>query len=176
MTQPCLHVFKESRDENVFNLEYLTAISSECLWKKVTDDKIHPMLREPALLELARRRDGRLFNLCERMMALEDIDEWFLAVFTLCELGTHQAIQRLLLHASNCGPSRKRVVLKEIAKVLTKDLREDFIEIADMFGVPGILNITGWTKPALSALSEICRRQQVSIELFDKFVQNTSIE
>jgi hypothetical protein len=168
MKQKCLKVINEYHDEQATEANHCSYLSSEDLWEQVLDTQLHPFLREPALFELARRGDEGLYNLCECKMLLNDVEEWFLAVLALRELGTAQAIERLLLHASDCEPSRKRIILSEVATILRSEQREDFIEMADMFGVPGILDVSRWTLPALSALSEICNCHSVHLVPLEK--------
>jgi hypothetical protein len=142
MNQPVLFVMTRAPPINNDEFSYLENTDSERLWMTVNQESLHPFLREPALLELARRQDSRVLDLCERMMVKDDPEEWLLAVFTLGELGTIYAIERLLHHASQCESYRKRIILKTVATILTEEYWESFIKLANIFGVPGILDVT----------------------------------
>ncbi|MHA1927566.1 MAG: hypothetical protein ACTSV2_03190 [Candidatus Thorarchaeota archaeon] len=135
------------------------------LWELVKDERVHLILREPGLLELARRRDPELLDFCENMLVSGDIDDWFTAIKTIASIGIRKAIDRLvMLYASSLSDDR-RFITNLVAKGLTVDHVHPFSIMIRELAVPGELDITGWTSTAVATLQEVCKRQGIEIIL-----------
>ncbi|MFX1561216.1 MAG: hypothetical protein ACFFBL_11560, partial [Promethearchaeota archaeon] len=91
---------------------------TESLWDTARDESLHIILREPALLELARRRDPGVLSYCDRLLFSEDQEQWFSALKVLETLNTYDAVQRLLVICGYSGTSERKVVMHVLARVL----------------------------------------------------------
>ncbi len=135
------------------------------LWELVKDDSVHLILREPGLLELARRRDPELLDFCESMFASGDIDDWFVAVKTIASIATRKAIDRLVMIYAGSYSDNRRFITNLIAKVLTTDFVHPFTIMIRELATPGELDITGWTSTAIATLQGVCKRHGIEVIL-----------
>jgi hypothetical protein len=69
--------------------------SAESLWDTIKNTELHILLREPALMELARRREPGILSFCETLVNCGDQECWFTGIKALAALGTYEAVQRL---------------------------------------------------------------------------------
>ena len=76
---------------------------TESLWDTVNDSSIHILLREPALLELARRKEPGVLSYCDKLLLSEDQECWFSALKTLETLNTYDSVQKLLVVCGYSG-------------------------------------------------------------------------
>lgn len=149
--------------EEEIDLQNLSAISNDRLWNRVVNSDIHPTLRQPALFELARRNEPRLCELCSVMLSSEDIEEWFLGLKSLSILGSKDAIHQIFFLARNSPMPERKIVICELAQILSWEYIEDFQDLVRSIAVPGILDTRGWTPAALSALHRICKSRAIDI-------------
>lgn len=133
------------------------------LWELVKDKSVHLILREPGLLELARRQDSDLLDFCECMLSSEDIDEWMAAVKILSVMQTDEAVDRLIMVYAQSLSSDRRFVTGEVAKILTADHVHPFTVMVRELASPGEINVTGWTSVAISTLKDVCKRFGVEV-------------
>jgi hypothetical protein len=168
MTQSSLFLQQKENVGLERSLNNLSTVPNDRLWNQVVNNNIHPSLRSPALFELARRHDPRLYELCSAMVSLEDIEEWFLGLYTLRQLGTQKSIKRLLILAKNSSISKRKIILCELAKILPLEYLEDFIHLAKNLAIPGVLDATGWSSAAFSAIQQICKFKSLDIYIVDK--------
>jgi hypothetical protein len=137
---------------------------SESLWDTVKAEDLHILLREPALLELARRQEPGVLSYCDKLLVSEDQEKWFTALKTLEALNTYDAVQRLLVV---CGYSRtgdRQVVMQVLARVLTSSHREGFRRILRSMVTPGVLDVSGWSATALLVLKAVCIEKNIDVE------------
>jgi hypothetical protein len=151
MTRPRLRLLSTpSRIKNHTSL-YVDVDSAQ-LWNLVGDETVHLILRKPALLELARRKDPMLMDYCEILLSSEDDEDWLLSIDVLVALGTLDAVDRLILvYAQSLNEERKHV-LSMVARILTAEHVKPFSIMVREVACPGQLDVSGWTKTAISTL------------------------
>lgn len=157
MTQPQLRLLSRpslSEDHPPLHVD----VDSARLWDLIFDEKVHLILRRPALTELARRQDPQLMDYCEKLLKSDDYDEWLTGLATLSAIGTHDAVDRLILVYAHSLNEDRRVVLSHVAKILTAEHIKPFSIMAREVACPGELDITGWTKVAIATLQNACKR------------------
>ncbi len=138
-------------------------VDSARLWHLVNDDTVHPILRKPALQELARRRDPHLMDYCESLLGYDEYEKWLTAISILVALGTPEAVDRLILVYAQSLNDERRLVLSMVAKVLTAEHVKPFSIMVREVAVPGELDVSGWTKTAISTLEDVCKRFGIDI-------------
>ncbi|MHA1481554.1 MAG: hypothetical protein ACTSQZ_09050, partial [Candidatus Thorarchaeota archaeon] len=90
------------------------------LWQLVRDDTVHLILREPSLLELARRRDPELLPFCEKiLLASGDTDKWLIGCKTIAAIGTRNAIDKLIMLYARSISDNRRFIINIVAQILT---------------------------------------------------------
>ena len=157
MTQPQLRLLSTPS-----RLEYHTPLYVDAdgawLWNLVEDEKVHLILKKQALLELARRKDPSVMDYCETLLASEDYECWFMGIDALVALGTPDAVDRLILvYAKSLNDERKHV-LGMVARILTAEHVKPFSIMVREVACPGELDVSGWTKTAISTLKDVCKR------------------
>ncbi|MFW9833278.1 MAG: hypothetical protein ACFFEK_04735 [Candidatus Thorarchaeota archaeon] len=137
---------------------------TESLWDTVKDVSLHVILREPALLELARRQEPGVLSYCDKLLLSDDKESWFSALKTLEALNTYDAVQRLLVICGTSGTGDRKVVMNFLARVLTDSHREGFRRILRSLVTPGRLDVTGWSLTALRVLKAVCIERGIDVE------------
>lgn len=140
-----------------------SSTATESLWDTVKNVELHILLREPALMELARRQEPGILTFCESLVNCGDQECWFSGVKALAALNTYEAVQSLLAISGSLNPWDRRIVLQTIATILTSAHREQFRRVVRLFAVPGMLDVTGWTATALRVLKAVCEECGVKI-------------
>ncbi|MHA2395939.1 MAG: hypothetical protein ACXAC0_04480 [Candidatus Thorarchaeota archaeon] len=157
MTQPRLRLLSTPSHIEDHTPLYVDVDSAQ-LWNLVEDETVHLVLRKPALLELARRQDPLLMDHCEKLLGSEDYEEWILGIDLLVALGTPNAVDRLILvYAQSLNDERKRVLCM-VAKILTAEHVKPFSIMVRDVACPGELDVSGWTRVAISTLKDVCKR------------------
>ena len=157
MTQPRLRLLSTpSHIEN--HTPLYVDVDSAQLWNLVEDETVHLILRKPALLELARRQDPLLMDYCEKLVSSENYEDWLMGINILVELGTHDAVDRLILVYAQSLNDERRHVLCMVAKILTAEHVKPFSIMVREVACPGELDVSGWTKTAISTLKDVCKR------------------
>jgi hypothetical protein len=133
-------------------------VDSARLWDLVNDECVHLLLRRPALLELARRKDPDLMDYCERLLNSCDYENWLTGLNTLSAIGSHDAVDRLILAYAHALNEDRKTVLSIVAKILTAEHVRPFSIMVREVAVPGEIDVTGWTRVAISTLDDACRR------------------
>lgn len=128
------------------------------LWDLVNDNTVHLLLRKPALLELARRNDPDLMDYCEQLLASDDYENWLTGLTTLSAIGSHDAVDRLILAYAHALNEDRKIVLSVVAKILTAEHVKPFSIMVREVAIPGEIDITGWTRVAVSTLQDVCKR------------------
>ncbi len=161
--------------QNQLILEFLSSVPdyivpalqdtlSESLWDTTKDESLHIILREPSLLELARRKEPGVLSYCDKLLLSDDKECWFTALKVLEILNTYDAVQKLLVLCGYSGTEDRRVVMHILARVLTPAHQEGFRRILRSMIAPGILDVTGWSNTALSVLKAVCDEQKIEVE------------
>lgn len=133
------------------------------LWELVRDPDIHLVLREPALLELARRRDPDLLSFSESLLKSHNHENWTMAVKVISVLGTTESVERLIMiFASTLNNDDRLLIINLVATSLTADFVRPFSIMVRDIAKPGTIDISGWTKTAIATLQDVCKR--VSVE------------
>ncbi|MBY8997852.1 MAG: hypothetical protein KGD60_08970 [Candidatus Thorarchaeota archaeon] len=157
MTQPRLRLLSTpSHIEN--HTPLYVDIDNARLWNLVEDETVHLILRKPALLELARRQDSLLMDHCEKLLAAEDYEDWLMGISILVALGTPEAVDRLVLVYAQSLNDERRHVLCMVARILTAEHVKPFSIMVREVAIPGELDVSGWTKTAVSTLKDVCKR------------------
>ncbi|MFW9806856.1 MAG: hypothetical protein ACFFFK_09015 [Candidatus Thorarchaeota archaeon] len=172
MTQPRLRLLSTpSHIEN--HTPIYVDVDSARLWNLVEDEAVHFILRKPALLELARRQDALLMDHCEKLLKSEDYEDWLMGLDLLVAVGTHDAVDRLILvYAQSLNDERKHVLCM-VAKILTAEHVKPFSIMVRDVACPGELDVSGWTKTAVSTLVDVCRR--FGIDTYGESVSETEV-
>jgi hypothetical protein len=157
MTQPRLRLLSTPSHIETHTPLYVD-VDSARLWNLVEDETVHLILRKPALLELARRQDPLLMDHCERLLESENYDDWLMSLNLLVALGTPDAVDRLVLAYAQSLNDERRHVLCMVAKILTAEHVKPFSIMVREVAVPGELDVSGWTKTAISTLKDVCKR------------------
>ena len=157
MTQPQLRLLSRPslrEDHTPLHVD----VDSARLWDLIFDEKVHLVLRRPALAELARRQDPKLMDYCEELLQSDDYELWLTALSTLSAIGTNDAVDRLILVYAHSLNEDRRVVLSHVAKILTAEHIKPFSIMVREVACPGELDVTGWTRVAISTLQNACKR------------------
>ena len=133
-----------------------TQTLTESLWDTVKNDSLNIILREPALIELACRKDPGVIIYCDNLLRTEDQESWFSALKALETLNTYDAAQRLLVLCGTASTGDRKIVLNVLARVLSSSQREGFRRLIRSFITPGELDVTNWTPTALRVLEGVC--------------------
>ena len=133
------------------------------LWELVKDETVHLILREPGLMELARRRDSELLDFCETMLASGNLDDWFVAVKIIASIASRKAIARLVMIYASSLSDNRQFITNLVARVLTADFVHPFSIMIRELAIPGELDITGWTSTALATLQDVCKRAGIEV-------------
>jgi hypothetical protein len=162
MTRPRLRLLSTPpRIEN--HTPLYVDVDSARLWNLVNDDTVHLILRKPALQELARRRNPHLMDYCETLLGSDEYEKWLTAISILVALGTPEAVDRLILVYAQSLNDERKLVLSMVAKVLTAEHVKPFSIMVREVAVPGELDVSGWTKTAISTLEDVCKRFGIEI-------------
>jgi hypothetical protein len=137
---------------------------TESLWDTAKDESLHIILREPALLELARRQEPGVLSYCDKLLLSDDQECWFSALKVLEVLNTYDAAQRLLVVCGYSGTADRKIVMHVLARVLTPSHSEGFRRILRSLISPGTLDVTGWSTTAIRVLKAVCIEQGIEVE------------
>ena len=148
-------------------------VDSARLWDLVNDDSVHLILRKPALLELARRNDSNLMDYCEQLLSSDDYEKWLTGLITLSTIGSNDAVDRLILAYAHALNEDRKIVLSIVAKILTAEHVKPFSIMLREVAVPGEIDITGWTRVAISTLEDACKRFGLETVLVGKLSDST---
>ena len=162
MTRPRLRLLSTpSRIEN--HTPLYVDVDSARLWNLVEDNTVHLILKKPALLELARRQDSLLMDHCEQLLGSEDYEDWLIGIDLLVALGTPDAVDRLVLVYAQSLNDERRHVLCMVAKILTAEHVKPFSIMVREVACPGELDVSGWTRTAISTLKDVCKRFGIDV-------------
>lgn len=157
MTQPQLRLLSDSSSVEDHTPLYVDVDSSR-LWDLIRDERVHLVLRRPALLELVRRKDSDLIDFCESLLQSNDYEEWLTGLNTMSAIATSEAVDRLILIYVRSLSEDRRVVLNCVARILTAEHVKAFSIMVRDITVPGEIDVTGWTRVAISTLEDACKR------------------
>ena len=147
-----------------FSDSNLAGTLTESLWDTTKNHALNIVLREPALIELANRKDPGVIAFCDSLLHSEDQESWFSALKALEVLNTYDAAQRLLILCGNSGTGDRKIALSVLARVLTSSQREGFRRLLRSVLAPGELDISRWTPTALRVLESVCHELGISLE------------
>lgn len=172
MTQPQLRLLSRPslrEDHTPLHVD----VDSARLWDLIFDEQVHLVLRRPALTELARRQDSKLMDYCEELLQSDDYELWLTALSTLSAIGTNDAVDRLILVYAHSLNEDRRVVLFHVAKILTAEHIKPFSIMVREVACPGEIDVTGWTRVAISTLQTTCKRFGVETVLDRPLLSST---
>ncbi len=139
--------------------------TSDELWRLVHDHSMHLFLREPMLLELARRADQSVINFCRRLIMDPNVECWFLALKVLVTLGSPLAFEILLDEYVTSSERDRRNVASLLAQLIDEGTASLFKRVVREFVGVGRLDVTGWTSNALDVLHALCKRHGILTKL-----------
>lgn len=137
--------------------------SSVQLWELVRDKNIHLLLREPAMIELARRNESEMFEFCEKLAVSDDFDDWLASIRTLAALRTREAVDRLVMLYAQCYSEDRIIIIDVVGRLLTAEHIHPFSIMTRQLAKPGELDVTGWTSVAIDTLKNVCKRLGVEV-------------
>ncbi len=139
-------------------------IDRDKLWDTVRDHDLSATLREPALLELARRHDPDLFSFCETLLKSSSREDWTLSVKAIAAYSTSEALEKLVMvFASTIDGEDRLLVLNLVATALTAEYVHPFsIMLRDIAKLDEV-DISEWTKVAIATLQDVCRRWSINV-------------
>lgn len=133
-------------------------VDSARLWDLLRDRGVHTVLKKSALKELARRRDPALIDYCEMLLGSESRSDWCLGITTLSVLATHEAVDLLISAFARSLGENRIYVLESVASILTADFVKPFSIMVREVARSGELDVSHWTRVAVSTLKEVCKR------------------
>ncbi|MFW9975156.1 MAG: hypothetical protein ACFFDQ_07830, partial [Candidatus Thorarchaeota archaeon] len=137
---------------------------TESLWDTAKDESLHIILREPSLLELARRKEPGVLSHCDKLLLSDDKECWFSALKVLEILNTYDAVQKLLVLCGYSGTEDRKLIMHVLARVVTPSHQEGFRRILRSMIAPGTLDVTCWSNTALRVLKGVCIEQKIEVE------------
>jgi len=162
MREASLFLTTSARDEDR-SLSAFSKTPTESLWDTVKNAELHILLREPALIELARRKEPGVDIFCDSLVNCGDPECWFTAIKALTVLNTYDSVNRLLSIAGLCNLADRRIILNAVARVLTSAQREQFRRLVRFLANPGLLDVTEWTPTAIRMLSAVCEEKGLKV-------------
>lgn len=138
-------------------------LESQRLWSIARNEQAHPLLREPAIVELSRRKETGAMELCGTLLRSPNVEEWFVAVRALIAMGTHEALERLTGLYARSKDWKRRYVFMSIARILTAEYIRPFQLMAKDFVTMERLDVTGWTRTAILTMKSVCNRYGVKV-------------
>jgi hypothetical protein len=135
----------------------LAGTTTEELVKKSRNTELSLFMREPAIQELAYRRNPAVIDICNSLIRRRDFDSWFVVVRALAHLGTPSAKDALLAMGSTCGPSRLRILVNFLGRLVGESESELFCKLIQGIAKPNSIDVSGWTKAAFHSLLEVHR-------------------
>ncbi len=157
-------ILEFSSDLPDYSTSALQETLAESLWDTIKDESLHMILRESALLELARRKEPGVLAYCDKLILSEDEECWFSALKALETLNTYDATQRLLVICGYSGTRNRNIAMNSLARILTSSHTEGFRRILRSSITPGVLDVTGWSPTALRVLMAVCIEQNIEVE------------
>jgi hypothetical protein len=82
----------------------------------------------------------------------------------LVALGTPEAVDRLILVYAQSLNDERKYVLCMVARILTAEHVKPFSIMVRDVACPGELDVSGWTKTAISTLLDVCKRYGVETD------------
>ncbi len=140
-----------------------TQTSSVQLWELVHDKNMHLLLREPAMIELARRNEREMLEFCEKLVVSGDFDEWLASIRALAALRTKEAVDRLVMLYAQCYSEDRIIIIDVVGRLLTAEHIHPFSIMMRQLAKPGELDVTGWTSVAIGTLKNVCKRLGVEV-------------
>ena len=141
------------------------------LWELVRDQDIHLVLRAPALLELARRRDPDLLSFCDSFLKASSKEKWLIAVKAIAAFDTTESLEKLVMIFATSTDSHDRdFIIQLVAKTLTADFVRPFSIMVRDLAKPGTIDISGWTRAAIATLQDVCKRYSIETHIEGKSI------
>ena len=137
--------------------------SSVQLWELVRDESVHLLLREPAMIELARRNELEMLEFCRKLAVSGDFDEWLASIRALAALRTREAVDLLVMRYARCYSEDRTIIIDVVGRILTAEHIHPFSIMIRQLAKPGKLDVTGWTSVAIGTLKNVCKRLGVEV-------------
>ena len=137
--------------------------SSVQLWELIRDKDVHLLLREPAMIELARRNELEMLEFCKKLAVSGDFDEWLVSIRALAALRTREAVDLLVMLYARCYSEDRTIIIDVVGRILTAEHIHPFSIMIRQLAKPGKLDVTGWTSVAIGTLKNVCKRLGVEV-------------
>lgn len=128
------------------------------LWRRASDRTVDLFLREPAIKELAQKKDPAILDLCESLLSSDDADDWQVAVNALAEMKTVASLDRLIALYVQSNPDDRSFIVQKVAHCLTSDHASSFEKMLRELAVPCEIDVSGWSSSAKAVLGAVCGR------------------
>jgi len=135
----------------------LAGTPTDELVKKSRNTELSLFMREPAIQELAHRRNPAVIDICNSLIRRRDFDSWFVAVRALAHLGTPSAKDTLIAMGAECDPSRLRILVNFLGRLVGENDLELFCKLIQGIAKPNSIDVSAWTKAGLNALVNVHR-------------------
>jgi HEAT repeat protein len=136
----------------------VTASADALLRSRATKSDIDLFLREPAIRELARKKDPIILDLCESLLSSPDSDDWLVAVTALAEMKTRASLERLISLYVKSNPEDRSTIVQKVAYCLTSDHASSFEKMLKELSVPCKIDVSSWSSCAKAVLGTLCGR------------------
>jgi len=133
------------------------------LWELVRDEDVHLLLREPAMIELARRNELEMLEFCKKLAVSGDFDEWLASIRALAALRSREAVDLLVMLYARCYSEDRTIIIDVVGRILTAEHIHPFSIMIRQLAKPGKLDVTGWTSVAIGTLKNVCKRLGVEV-------------
>ncbi len=167
MTKPQLILTSTDGHIRVMD-SYYNSFDADDLWEKANDSSTYLFVRTPMMIELARREDSRILDLCESLLKSGEIEEWFVALRVLASMKNDVSCSWLIDLYKESEPHRRSYIAKYTAMVVGPKNVSEFKKIALSISAAGTINVSGWTKTALKCLKSSCKRLGIVIVKSEK--------
>lgn len=156
-------VLISNTEEIPISYSVLSAYTEKGLLYTAASGELHLLLREPALLELARRGHPATVGICKSLLEEDGAEELFLALRVLVILSTPEAVQVIMNLLDSHPFQSRRLSLQMLGKVVTPMFREKFRLVLRKLVIPGVLDVSRWTPTALRVLRRICDEEEIEV-------------
>ena len=110
--------------------------------------------------------DPDLISFCDGLLESGEKEDWFLALKAITVLDTPEAIEKLvMIFAGTLSNDDRLYIINLVARSLTADFVHPFSIMVRDLAHPGEIDISDWTKTAISTLQDVCKRYRIATVL-----------
>lgn len=120
-------------------------------------------LRELAIIELARRKNPAVLDLCETLLSSGNPDECHVAVSALSEMKTVASLDKLVVLYRGSNPEDRSFIVQKVAECLTSNHAASFEKMLRELSIPCEIDLSRWSSPAKAVLGAVCGRRGLAL-------------